>query len=54
MSRKNINFGDKKKKKVTKIDAISVNKILVSKEGPYGTKNTLLDTMIMMFLDSYS
>ena len=47
MSRKNINFGDKKikkwllhkKKKVTKIDDINVNKILVSKEEPYGTKN---------------
>ena len=27
------------KKKVTKIDDINVNKILVSKEEPYGTKN---------------
>ena len=44
----------KKNKKVTKIDAIGVNKILVSKEGPYGTKNTLLDTTIMMLLDSYA
>ena len=28
-----------KNKKVTKIDDIDVNKILVSKEEPYGTKN---------------
>ena len=28
-----------KNKKVTKIDAIDVNKVLVSKEEPYGTKN---------------
>ena len=49
MSRKNLNFGDKKKlksdfyknKKVTKIDDIDANKILVSKEEPYGTKNSL-------------
>ena len=48
MSGKNINFGDKKikksdfykNKKVTKIDDIDVNKILVSKEEPYGTKNS--------------
>ena len=47
MNRKNVNFGDKKitksdfykNKKVTKIDDIDVNKILVSKEEPYGTKN---------------
>ena len=46
MSRKNVNFGDKKilksdfykNKKVTKIDDIDVNKILVSKEKLYGTK----------------
>ena len=46
MSRKNVNFGDKKikkisfykNKKVIKIDDIDVNKILVSKEEPYGTK----------------
>ena len=46
MSRKNVNFGDKKilksdfykTKKVTKIDDIDVNKILVSKEELYGTK----------------
>ena len=44
---KNVNFGDKeikksnfyKNKKVIKIDNIDANKILVSKEEPYGTKN---------------
>ena len=49
MSGKNVNFGDKeikksgfyKNKKVIKIDDIDVNKILVSKEEPYGTKNSL-------------
>ena len=48
MSEKNINFWDKKilksslykNKKVTKIDDIDVNKILVSKEKPYGAKNS--------------
>ena len=46
MSRKNKNFDDKKKsefyknKKVTSIDDANVNKILVSKKEPYGTKNT--------------
>ena len=48
MSGKNINFEDKKikksdfykNKKVTKIDDIDVNKILVSKKEPYGTKNS--------------
>ena len=48
MSRKNVNLGDKrikkvtfiKTKKVTKRDDIDVNKILVSKEEPYGTKNS--------------
>ena len=47
-SGKNINFGDKKlkksnfykNKKVTKIDEIDVNQILVSKEEAYGTKNS--------------
>ena len=47
MSGKNVNFGDKqskksgfyRNKKVIKIDDIDVNKILVSKEEPYGTKN---------------
>ena len=45
---KDINFDDKKikrsefykNKKVTKIDKIDVNKILVSKEEPYATKNS--------------
>ena len=48
MSGKNINFDNKKikksnfykNKKVTKIDDIDVNKILVSKKEPYGTKNS--------------
>ena len=48
MSEKNINFGDKKikksdfykNKKAFKIDGIDVNKILVSKEEPYGAKNS--------------
>ena len=48
MSGKNVNFRDKKiktsdfykNKKVIKIDDIDVNKILVSKEEPYGTKNS--------------
>ena len=48
MSEKNINFGDKKikksdfykNKKAFKIDDIDVNKILVSKEEPYGAKNS--------------
>ena len=47
MSRKSINFDDKKvkkrkfykSKKVTSIDDVDVNKILVSKKEPYGTKN---------------
>ena len=30
----------KKKKKVTSIDDVDVNKILVSKKEPYGTKNS--------------
>ena len=49
MSRKNVNFGDKKikesdfykNKKVTLLDDINVNKILVSKEEPYGAKNSI-------------
>ena len=49
MSEKSINFGDKKikksdfykNKKVTTIDDIDVNKILVSKEEPCGTRNLL-------------
>ena len=48
MSGKNVNSGDKKKlksdfyknKKVTKVDDSDVNKILVSKEEPYSTKNS--------------
>ena len=48
MSAKNINFEDKKpqksefhkNKKITKIDDIDVNKILVSKKESYGTKNS--------------
>ena len=57
MSRNNVNFDDKKTKK---IDDIDVNKILGSKEEPYGTENsfigynTLLDTMIMILLDHYA
>ena len=49
MSVKNINFEGKKikksdfykNKKITKIDDIDVNKILVSKKESYGTKNSL-------------
>ena len=45
MSGKNINFDDKKSKfyknkKVAEINNIDVNKILVSNEEPYGTKNS--------------
>ena len=47
MSRKSINFNDKKikksnfykNKKINSIDDIDVNKILVSKKESYGTKN---------------
>ena len=47
-SGQNVNFENKKikksnfynNKKVTKIDDIDVNKILISKEEPYGTKNS--------------
>ena len=47
MSGKNINFDDKKikrrefykNKRVTSIDDIDVNKILVSRKESYGTKN---------------
>ena len=65
MSRKNVNFGDKKikisdfykNKNVIKIDDIDINKTLISKEEPYNTTNSfkynLLDTMIMMLLDHY-
>ena len=49
MSGKNINFDNEnikkatstKAKKGTKINIINFNKILVSKEEPYGTKNSL-------------
>ena len=43
MSGKNINFDDKKIKKVAfinNIEGIDVNNILVSKKEPYGTKNS--------------
>ena len=48
MSGKSINFDDKKikesefykNKKATKIDYFDVNKILASKEEPYGTQNS--------------
>ena len=56
MSGKNINFDDKKFKKVTRIDDVDVNKILVSKKEPYGTKNVLkyfIGYMIMILLDHY-
>ena len=47
MSERTINFGDKKVnksnfwkiKKIFKIEDININKILVSKKEPYGTKN---------------
>ena len=64
MSGDNINFDDKKikksefyrNKKVNSIYDIDVNKILVPKKEPYGTKNSFkyfMDTMIMMLLDHY-
>ena len=48
MSRKSVTFSDKKilksdfykNKKVAEIDDVDVNKILVFKEEPYGTKNS--------------
>ena len=46
-----------KNKKVIKIDDIDVNKILVSKEENYGSKNSfkyLLDTVMMMLSDHYA
>ena len=62
MSTKNINFDDKKilksefykNIKIFQIDNIDVNKILVSKKEPYGTKNALKYFMIMMLLDHYA
>ena len=65
MSRKGINFDNKKKikkskfyqnKKGTSIDDIDFNKVLVSKIEPYGIRihsNTFLDTMIIMLLGHY-
>ena len=64
MSGKNINFDDKKisksdfykNKKAFELVNTDANKIVVSKEEPYGTKNALkylLDIMIMMLLDHY-
>ena len=72
MSGKNINFDDKKikrssfykNKKINNIEDIDVNNILVSKNEPYGTKNSykylvimiyiqILDIMIMIILDHY-
>ena len=49
MNTNNINFDDKKikksefykNKKVTSIDDVNVNEILVSKKEPYSTKNAL-------------
>ena len=48
MSGKNVNFSNKKTKKSDlqklkgiKVDDIDINNILVSKEGPYCTKNSL-------------
>ena len=46
-----------KNKRITKIDQIDVNGILVSKEEPYVQKihlNTSSDTMIMMLLGHYA
>ena len=40
MTRKNLKKWLLPKKKVAKIDDVDVNKILVSKEEPYGTKNS--------------
>ena len=62
MSWKNINFDEKtiktsefyRNKKITSIDDIDVNKILVSEKNHVAQRiylNTLLDTMIMMLLD---
>ena len=65
MGNKNVNFGGKKikksdfykNKKVAKTDDVEVDKILASKEEPYGTKNSfkyLSDLMIMTLLDHYA
>ena len=41
MSTKNINSDDKKNQKKWILNDIDINKILVSKKEPYGTKNAL-------------
>ena len=64
MSGKSINFDDKKinksnfykNKKLFNIHDLDVNKIFVSKNESYGTKNhlnTSLDIMMMMSSDHY-
>ena len=64
MSGKSIIFDNKKvnknnfykNKKLFKIDDIDINKILISKREPYGSKKSfkyLLGMMIMMMLDHY-
>ena len=64
MSRKEINFDDKKikkssfykDKKINNIEDINVNNILVSKKESYSNKiqlNTLSDIMIMISMDRY-
>ena len=65
MSGKNINFDDKKikkndfykNKKISRIDDINVNKILVSKKKNHTAitihLNSLLGIMIMILLDHY-
>ena len=64
MSGKSINFDDEKinksnfykSKKLFNIHDLDVNKILVSKNESYGTKNhlnTSLDIIMMMSLDHY-
>ena len=60
MSRKSINFDDKKINKSTfyknknlfNIHDLDANKILASKKDSYGTKDSL-DIMMMMLLDHY-
>ena len=65
MSRKNINFNDKKIKKsifyknkrINNIEDINAYNLLVSKKESYGNKNsfkTLSDIMIMILLDHYA
>ena len=68
MSGKSVSFGDEKIKKskfyknkrafkIYHIYHIDINKILVSKDEPYGLKSQLnisLDIMIMMTLDLYA